>query len=48
MNSRKNEEAMYPGNAESPSDEHDMRLDERPLPTCHAPQDETSDFTHFS
>ena len=32
-NSRQNEEVIYPENAESPSDEHGTRPDERPLPT---------------
>lgn len=47
-NSSQNEEAWYPGNAESLSNEYGIRPYERPLPPCHAPQDQSSDSTRVS
>ena len=47
-NSKRNEKVIYPENAETPLDEHDTRLDARPLPTHHALLDEISYSTCMS
>lgn len=47
-NSMQNEKVIYPENTETPLDEHDTRLDARPLPTHHAPLDKISDSTRMS
>ena len=47
-NSRQNQEATYSRNTEPLLDTPDVWLDERPLPSYHAPQDESSDSTHTS
>ena len=44
-NSRQNEEAMYPRNAEFFYNEQGMQPEQRFLPACHAPQDESSNST---
>ena len=46
--SRQNEEATYPGNVEFPSNEQEVLPKEISPPACHAPQDESSDFTRIS
>lgn len=47
-NSRQNEEAMYPGNAKSPPNEHEVRPNERPLPAYYVPHEESYDSTCIS
>ena len=47
-NSRQNEEATYPGNAEFPCNELERMLEQRSPPACHTQQDESSDSTRVS
>ena len=47
-NSRPNPESVYPGTIGVVPDMRDERSRERPVPTYHAPQDESSDSTHLS
>ena len=48
VNSRQNEEATYPGNAEFPSNESERMLEQRSPLAYHTQQDESSDSTRVS